>query len=72
MMVLFVQSVNGMCNALLTVWVSGEPLINDTHRAAHLAWAREHRDYSVENWKRVAWSDKYRFQLFNADRSLRI
>ncbi|GFU72086.1 HTH_Tnp_Tc3_2 domain-containing protein [Trichonephila clavipes] len=33
----------------------------------HLAWAREHRDWSVEDWKRVAFSHESRFQLLNAD-----
>ncbi|GFV13614.1 HTH_Tnp_Tc3_2 domain-containing protein [Trichonephila clavipes] len=32
------------------------PLFNARHRAAHLAWAK-YRDWSVEDWKRVAWSD---------------
>ncbi|GFW51393.1 HTH_Tnp_Tc3_2 domain-containing protein [Trichonephila clavipes] len=37
-------------------------LLNARHRAAHLAWAREHKDRSVEDyWKRVAWSDESRF-----------
>ncbi|GFU04607.1 uncharacterized protein TNCV_4376931 [Trichonephila clavipes] len=34
--------------------------------------AREHRDWSVEDWKRVAWSDESRFRLLNADGRLRI
>ncbi|GFT83243.1 HTH_Tnp_Tc3_2 domain-containing protein [Trichonephila clavipes] len=29
-------------------------LLNAHHRAARLAWAREHSDWSVEDWKRVA------------------
>ncbi|GFU69450.1 hypothetical protein TNCV_2282191 [Trichonephila clavipes] len=37
------------------------PLLNARHRAARLAWAREHRDWNLENWKRVAWSDESRF-----------
>ncbi|GFX34319.1 transposable element Tc1 transposase [Trichonephila clavipes] len=48
------------------------PLLNARHRAARLAWAREQRDWSVEEWKRVARSDKPRFQLRNADSRLRI
>ncbi|GFT49446.1 elongation factor 2 [Trichonephila clavipes] len=31
------------------------PLLNARYRAARLAWARKHRDWSVEAWKRVAW-----------------
>ncbi|GFV58510.1 HTH_Tnp_Tc3_2 domain-containing protein [Trichonephila clavipes] len=43
------------------------PLLNARLRAARLAWAREHRDWSVEDWKRVAWSDESQFRLLNAD-----
>ncbi|GFX14827.1 transposable element Tc1 transposase [Trichonephila clavipes] len=49
-----------------------EPLLNDRHWYAHLAWAREHRDWSVEDWKRVAWSDESRFRLLNINGRLRI
>ncbi|GFU34792.1 hypothetical protein TNCV_2319871 [Trichonephila clavipes] len=32
--------------------------------------AREHRDWGVDDWKRVAWSDASRFRLINADGKL--
>ncbi|GFV59907.1 hypothetical protein TNCV_3960221 [Trichonephila clavipes] len=57
------QSVNRLCNVRFTVWVPGAvnltkvPLLNARHRAADLVWTREHRDWSVEYWKRVALSD---------------
>ncbi|GFT00384.1 transposable element Tc1 transposase [Trichonephila clavipes] len=38
-----------------------EPLLKARHRAARLAWEREHRDWSVKYWKRVAWSNECRF-----------
>ncbi|GFU67609.1 HTH_Tnp_Tc3_2 domain-containing protein [Trichonephila clavipes] len=37
------------------------PLLNARHRAARLAWAKLHRNWSVEDWKRVAWSDESQF-----------
>ncbi|GBM24470.1 hypothetical protein AVEN_41114-1 [Araneus ventricosus] len=48
------------------------PLFNARHRAARLAWAREHREWTLEDWKRVAWTDKSRFRLFQADGRPRI
>ncbi|GFX89542.1 hypothetical protein TNCV_72351 [Trichonephila clavipes] len=33
------------------------PLLNTRHWAARLIWAREERDWSTEDWKRVALSD---------------
>ncbi|GFU23426.1 transposable element Tc1 transposase [Trichonephila clavipes] len=46
-------------------------LLNARDWAARLVWAREHRDWNVEDWKRVAWSVESRFRLLNAYRSLR-
>ncbi|GFU39842.1 HTH_Tnp_Tc3_2 domain-containing protein [Trichonephila clavipes] len=40
--------------------------------AVRLVWAREHRDWSVEDWRRVAWNDESRFRLLNTDGRLRI
>ncbi|GFX40911.1 HTH_Tnp_Tc3_2 domain-containing protein [Trichonephila clavipes] len=48
------------------------PLLNARHRTAHLAWIREHRNWSVEDWKRVACSDESRFRLLNTNGRLRI
>ncbi|GFT21041.1 transposable element Tc1 transposase [Trichonephila clavipes] len=33
---------------------------------------RRHRDWSVDRWKRVAWSDESRFRLLNANGRLRV
>ncbi|GFX51576.1 HTH_Tnp_Tc3_2 domain-containing protein [Trichonephila clavipes] len=33
------------------------PLLNARHQAARLVWAKENRDWSVENRKQVAWID---------------
>ncbi|GFT57041.1 HTH_Tnp_Tc3_2 domain-containing protein [Trichonephila clavipes] len=48
------------------------PMLNACQRASRLAWAKEYRDWSVEDWKRVTWSDESRFRLLNDDGSLRI
>ncbi|GFV40518.1 transposable element Tc1 transposase [Trichonephila clavipes] len=45
------------------------PLLHARHRAA---WARGHRDWSIEDCKRVAWSDETRFRLLNVYQRLRI
>ncbi|GFU95138.1 HTH_Tnp_Tc3_2 domain-containing protein [Trichonephila clavipes] len=36
-------------------------LLNARHQSAHLACARKHRDWSVEDWKRLALNDESRF-----------
>ncbi|GFX68154.1 HTH_Tnp_Tc3_2 domain-containing protein [Trichonephila clavipes] len=48
------------------------PLLNARYGASRLAWAREHRDWNGEEWKRVAWSDESRFRLLNTNGRLRI
>ncbi|GFU38330.1 uncharacterized protein TNCV_2433231 [Trichonephila clavipes] len=42
-------------------------LLKACHRAAPLAWEREHRKWSVENWERAAWSDESQFRVLNAN-----
>ncbi|GFW38806.1 uncharacterized protein TNCV_3881731 [Trichonephila clavipes] len=37
-------------------------------KALRLAWGRQHRHWTVNDWKHVAWSDESRFQLNRADR----
>ncbi|GFW44778.1 transposable element Tc1 transposase [Trichonephila clavipes] len=39
---------------------------------SRLAWAREHRGLSVEDWSRVAWSTESQFRLLNTDERLKI
>ncbi|GFT18540.1 HTH_Tnp_Tc3_2 domain-containing protein [Trichonephila clavipes] len=47
------------------------PLLNARLRAARLAWAREHRDWSVEDWGTSSmWSDESQLRLLNADERL--
>ncbi|GFT86590.1 transposable element Tc1 transposase [Trichonephila clavipes] len=58
------------CKGQLALTVRGERRLRRI--AARLAWAREHRDWSVEFWKRVAGSNESRFRLLNADGRLRI
>ncbi|GFU71186.1 HTH_Tnp_Tc3_2 domain-containing protein [Trichonephila clavipes] len=34
------------------------PLFNARHRVTRLAWVREQRGWSVEDWKRVSWNEE--------------
>ena len=42
------------------------------HKALRLTWARQHRHWTVEDWKHVVWSDESRFQLLRADGRVRV
>ncbi|GBM65648.1 Transposable element Tc1 transposase [Araneus ventricosus] len=48
------------------------PLLTKRHRQLRLQWAREHRDWSVDEWKRVAWSDESRFLIHHVDGRVRV
>ncbi|GFV47198.1 transposable element Tc1 transposase [Trichonephila clavipes] len=62
----------------IAVWVSVALDLREYHCSilsigvTRLAWAREHREWSVEHRKREAWSDESRFHLLNAYERLRI
>lgn len=48
------------------------PLISQKNRKRRLLWAQERRNWSLEEWKKVAWSDESRFLLHHADGRIRI
>ncbi|GFX82126.1 uncharacterized protein TNCV_2707561 [Trichonephila clavipes] len=76
------------CPTLASLYGFREPSTNECTIAqcspsrCRLAWAREHRDWSEEDWKRVVWSeedwkrvvwsDESRFRLLNTNGMLRI
>ena len=37
------------------------------HYKVHLKFANEHKDMTVENWKKVVWSDKTKINFFGPD-----
>ncbi|GBM71957.1 Transposable element Tc1 transposase [Araneus ventricosus] len=48
------------------------PLLTKRHRQLLLQWAREHRDWTMDEWKRVAWSDESRFLIHHVDGRVRV
>ncbi|GBM16915.1 Transposable element Tc1 transposase [Araneus ventricosus] len=48
------------------------PLLTKRHRQLRLQWAREHRDWTMDEWKRVAWSDESRFLIHHIDGRVRV
>ncbi|GFU06255.1 transposable element Tcb2 transposase [Trichonephila clavipes] len=47
-------------------------LFTASHKAVRLAWASQHRHWTVDDWKPVAWSDESHFQLNRADGRVRV
>ena len=65
-------------NEILSIWTFGAepptyaPLLTAQHKVLRRAWARQHRYWTVDDWKHVAWSDESRFQLYRADGRVRV
>lgn len=49
-----------------------KPLISDSNQKKRLQFAREHKDWTLEQWKKVMWSDESRFTLFQSDGRIRV
>ena len=44
-----------------------KPLISEATQKKRFQFAREHKDWTLEQWKKVMWSDESRFTLFQSD-----
>uniref|UniRef100_A0AC34RLD5 Transposase n=1 Tax=Panagrolaimus sp. JU765 TaxID=591449 RepID=A0AC34RLD5_9BILA len=44
-----------------------KPWISAKNRRARIEFAKAHVDWSIEQWKKVIWSDESKFQLFGSD-----
>ena len=48
------------------------PLLTAVHKAARMAFAHEHKDWTVAQWQRVIWTDESRFALNGSDRTRKL
>ena len=58
-----------ICNRLLEAGYPArtplkKPLLNKDQRRKRLQWAKAHKDWDVERWRQVLWSDETSFSLF--------
>ena len=44
-----------------------KPLLTQRHRRLRLEFARQYQCWTVDDWKRVLWSDESKFNLFHSD-----
>ncbi|GFW63219.1 transposable element Tcb2 transposase [Trichonephila clavipes] len=47
-------------------------LLTARHKALRLTCVRQHQQWGVDDWKHVAWSDEFRFQLNKVDGRVRV
>ncbi|KAJ8276573.1 hypothetical protein COCON_G00083250, partial [Conger conger] len=48
------------------------PVLTPVHRRKRLEWARERQNWTLEQWKKVVWSDESRFLLHHVDGQVRV
>ncbi len=48
------------------------PLLSDKNRTRRLHFTQTHQNWTIEDWKNVAWSDESRFLLRHSDGRVRI
>jgi len=44
-----------------------KPFLNKLQRSKRLQWAKDHKDWSNEQWARVLWSDESKISIFGTD-----
>lgn len=44
-----------------------ERKLTKIHGRKRLAWCKAHRDWTIDDWKRVIWSDETKINSFNSD-----
>lgn len=44
-----------------------KPFLSKKHKQARLEWARGHRNWTVDDWKRVVFSDETKINIWNSD-----
>jgi hypothetical protein len=54
-------------NSLKAVTKKKKPLLTIAHRKKRLAFALRHREWTVEDWKRVIWSDETKINRIGSD-----
>jgi hypothetical protein len=52
---------------LRPVVIKKRPLLKKVHRRERLQWAERHQEYTLEDWKRVVWSDETKINRLGSD-----
>lgn len=47
-----------------------KPLLRRGNRKKRLEWAHAHKDWTVEDWKQVLWTDESKFEIFGQKRRI--
>ena len=42
--------------------------LKDTNKKKRLAWAKKHKQWTLDRWKSVLWSEESKFEIFGSNR----
>jgi hypothetical protein len=45
-----------------------KPLLSKKHREKCLKFAKRYKDWTINEWSKIVWSDESKFQIFDSDR----
>lgn len=45
-----------------------KPLLRKQNKQKRLNWAQQHKDWTIEQWKRVLWTDESKFEIYGSRR----
>ena len=48
------------------------PLMRTQNNVKRLQWAKAHKDWTIEQWNKVLWTDESNFEIFRLNRRLRV
>ncbi|CAJ0956123.1 unnamed protein product [Ranitomeya imitator] len=46
---------------------AGKPLLRTGNKQKRLVWAKEHKEWTLDQWKSVLWSDESKFEIFGSN-----
>lgn len=49
-----------------------KPFLSEKHKAERLVFARQYRDWTLEDWKKVVWTDESCFEIGKNSRQIRV
>ena len=47
-----------------------KPLLRSVNVRKRLKWAKKHKNWSIEQWKQVLWTDESKFEIFGSKRRM--
>jgi hypothetical protein len=50
--------------------IAAKTVLKDTNKKKRLAWAKKHKQWTLDWWKSALWPDESKFESFGSNRSV--